>query len=198
MMTKFTALLVGSLSVFPLVCFQTPPAPPASQGLEPEWDVRKNLKDLSAGVKRLKPLLDQVKPQEWVAKGAPQAYIGQARAAQTELGYLIQSVENLEREPEKMSAALDTIFRMEHLDAILGSLIEGIRRYQNPSVGDLLAGVLAEDSNYREKLRQYVVDLAKDKELQFKVMNEEAQRCRGILLRQPLPPAKSGKKAVKK
>jgi hypothetical protein len=149
-------------------------------------------------VKRLKPLLDQVKPQEWIAKGAPEAYVAQTKSAQAELNYLIQSAETLQGDPEKMSAALDTIFRMDSLEAILGSLIQGIRRYQNPAMGDLLAGVIAEDANCRNKLRQYVLDLAKDKELQFKVMNEEAQRCRGVLLRQPLPSRRPGKKAEQK
>ena len=168
------------------------------KGLQPAWDVRKDLATLVTGVQRLKSVLDQVKPQGWIAKGAPQAYVGQARSAQAEVGYLIQSVQTLEQEPEKLSAALDAIFRMENLDAILGSLIQGIRRYQDPAVGDRLAGVIAQNDNYREKLRQYVIDLAKDREAEFKVMNEEAQRCRAEMLRQPPAPAKSSKKTEKK
>jgi uncharacterized membrane protein YccC len=168
------------------------------KGLQPEWDVRKDLANLAAAVQRLKPVLDQVKAQEWMAKGAPQAYVGQARSAQAEVGYLIQSVQTLQQEPDKLSAALDAIFRMENLEAILGSLIQGIRRYQDPAVGDRLAGVVAQNANYREKLRQYVMDLAKDQEAEFKVMNEETQRCRAALLKQPPAPAKSVKKTEKK
>jgi hypothetical protein len=165
-----------------------------SQGLETEWDIRKDLTDLAAGVKRIKPILDEVKPQDWIAKGAPEAYVGQAKSAQAQVNYLILSTQALSRDPEALSAGLDTIFRMESLEAILNSLIQGARRYQNPRVGDSLAGVIAQNARNREKLREYVVDLAKDKENQLKVMNEEAQRCRGVLLRQPAAPAKAGKK----
>jgi hypothetical protein len=191
MFTTCCALLVAFLAASPALFGQARPAP---AGLQPEWDARQDLAALATAVNRFEPLLDKLHPKEWTSKGAPQAYVDQYNQAQAELGYLLQSVAALEREPEKMSAALDTIFRMESLEAILGSLIQGVRKYQNPKTGDLMAGVIADNDSRRERLRQYVLDLVKDKEAQFKVMNEEAQRCRATVLRQPLPPAKSGKK----
>jgi len=48
-----------------------------SDGLPPEWEVRKDLDSLVDQTRRLKPLLDAVKPAEWLRKGAPAAYEGQ-------------------------------------------------------------------------------------------------------------------------
>ena len=40
-------------------------------GVSAEWDISKTVATLSDQVARLKPILDQLTPQEWVAKGAP-------------------------------------------------------------------------------------------------------------------------------
>jgi len=61
--------------------------------------------------------------------------------------------------PERMTTALDTFFRMESVDAMLRSVVAGIRKYQNPAVAELLAGLIADTSTDRDKLRQYLVDL---------------------------------------
>ena len=66
----------------------------------------------------------------------------------------------------------------------LNSLVDGVRHYQNPAIGDLLMGVLAENSSNRDKLRQYITDLANTKEQEFKIVDQEAQRCRGVLTHQ--------------
>ena len=54
-------------------------------------------------------------------------------------------------------------------------------------MGDLLIGVLAENSSNRDKLRQYITDLAVTKEQEFQIVDKEAQRCRGVLSHQPAP-----------
>jgi hypothetical protein len=51
----------------------------------------------------------------------------------------------------------------------------------------LLIGVAAENSANRDKLRQYITDLAATKEQEFEVADREAQRCRGTL-NKPAPP----------
>jgi hypothetical protein len=58
-------------------------------------------------------------------------------------------------------------------------------------VGDLLMGVLGENANNRDKLRQYITDLAADKEEEFQVVDKEAQRCRGQVSRTPVTPKKT-------
>ena len=154
-------------------------------GLAPEWDVETSLTALSAQAQRLKPILDQEKPQEWVAKGAPAAYQRQLQSTQNELTYLTGAIQKLSAKPEKLTLALETLFRMQALETFLGSLAEGIRKYQNPALADLLMGVQSENWNNREKLRQYIVDLATTQEQQLQVMDQETQRCRLFLSRQP-------------
>jgi hypothetical protein len=75
-------------------------------------------------------------------------------------------------------------FRVQSLDQMAESLNAGIRRYQSPELADLIRERLSGTSAVREKIRQYIVLLAAVKEGQFKVMDEEAQRCRGALSRQ--------------
>lgn len=177
-----------SIVLFISFCFasvgrcQAPAAP--QQGLTTEWDVKALLVSLSKQTERLKPILEQLNPQEWVANGAPQGYVTQWKSAKDELGYLVGSAQNLEKQPERLTLALETYFRMQALDSTLNSLADGVRKYRNPAVADLMKGIMTENSNNREKLRLYIVDLAKTQEQEFKVVDEEAQRCRGMLGRQ--------------
>ncbi len=83
----------------------------------------------------MKPIIDQVKPETWVAKGAPKAYVTQWTTAQAELKYLLSSSEALSKQPERLPLALDTYFRMQALESTLSSVTEGIRKYQNPGPG---------------------------------------------------------------
>jgi hypothetical protein len=161
--------------------------PAQNTGVQAGWDVSQMLDSLSAQAKRLKPILDQLTPQEWIAKGAPDTYVAQWKGAENELGYLVDSAKLLAQSPERLTLALDTYFRMQSLEQRLGSLVEGVRHYQNPAVGDLMFGVLAENSANRDKLRQYITDLAATKEQEFKIVDQEAQRCRTNLSRQPAP-----------
>jgi hypothetical protein len=163
--------------------------PPAQAGVQAEWDISQTLDALSAQARRLKPILDQLTPQQWVSKGAPDTYVKQWKSSQDELGYLVDSAKTLVKQPERLTAALETYFRMQSLEMQLRSLADGVRNYQNPAIGDLLIGVLAENSSNRDKLRQYITDLAVTKEQEFKIADQEAQRCRGVLSRQPSKPA---------
>jgi hypothetical protein len=126
-----------------------------------------------------------VKTDGMVANGAPQTYIQQWNGAQKELQYLLTSIDSLSKQPERVPLALDTYFRMESIQATLGSVFEGIRKYQNPALAELLQGVVNENSTNREGLRQYIQDLAMEKEQEYQVIDKEAQRCRGMLLNQP-------------
>jgi len=161
------------------------PALAQNAGVQAGWDISQTLDSLSTTAKRLKPILDQLTPEQWVPKGAPDTYIAQRKGAENELGYLVDSAKALEGAPERLPLALDTYFRMQALESRLNSLVEGVRNYQNPAVADLLFGVLAENSANRDKLRQYITDLAATKEQEFKIVDQEAQRCRTNLSRQP-------------
>jgi hypothetical protein len=154
-------------------------------GVSAEWDISTSVDALSAQAKRLKPILDQLTPQDWVAKGAPETYVQQWKGAENELGYLVDSAKALEKQPERLTLALDAYFRLQSLEMRLNSLVDGVRNYQNPAIGDLLMGVLAENSANRDKLRQYITDLASTKEQEFQIVDKEAQRCRAVLEHQP-------------
>ena len=83
---------------------------------------------------------------------------------------------------------------MQAMESTFGSVIEGIRKYQNPAIADLLQGVINENSANRDKFRQFVTDLATQKEQEFQVVDKEAQRCRGVLMKQPAGTAREKRK----
>jgi hypothetical protein len=156
---------------------------PAQKGIPEDWDVRTMVQNLKIQTQHIKPVLDQIHPETWIAKGAPQAYIAQWKSASAELTYLLQASDAFSKQPDRLPLALDTYFRMQSLDSMLGSLIEGIRKYQNPAVGDLIQGIMAENGSNREHLREYIRELATEKEQEFQIADKEAQRCRGSLMR---------------
>ena len=159
-------------------------------GVPTEWDVQKLVQEMAAQSGRMLPLIEQIRPKEWVTRGASDTYVQQWDAAHSQAASLKLSVDNLVREPARLTAALDSYFRMQNLETVLTSLIEGVRKYQNPALADLLRGVMSENSVSRQQLRQYLVDLAAIKEDEFKVMDREAQRCREAISGQAATPIK--------
>jgi hypothetical protein len=161
-------------------------SPAQAQGVSAPWDISQTLSSLAEQTQRLTPLLEQLTPQQWEAKGAPAAYTSQWRNARSEVGYLLAAAQTLRKQPEKLTLALETLFRLQAVESQVSSLVDGVRRYQNPAVGDLLVSTVAANSANRDQLRQYVTDLAQTKEQEFRIVDGEAQRCRGMLMRQPL------------
>jgi len=176
------------------------------QGVSAPWDISQTVAALAAQAERLKPVLEQLTPEQWQSKGAPATYVTQWRAAQDEVGYVLRAADALGKQPDKLSLAFETYFRMQAVEAQINSLVEGVRRYQNPAVGDLMISVMAANSTNRDQLRQYITDLAETKEQEFQIADKEAQRCRGMLVRQaparpaaaPKPPAASPSKTETK
>jgi hypothetical protein len=169
------------------------PAPQAQatdQGVASEWDIRKLLDALSQQAEHLKPIIDQVQPAEWQSKGASATYLAQWDAAQAQLKFLLASTDAFSRQPERLPLGLDAYFRMQAMESTLGSLVEGVRKYQNPALASVMQTVVAENSTNRDRLRQYLQDLATQKEQEFEVADREAQRCRAALLQQPSPKTK--------
>jgi hypothetical protein len=80
---------------------------------------------------------------------------------------------------------LELLFRIRALESMLGSLGDGLRKYQNPPMADLLNAAVAENLANRDRLQQYVMELATEKEQEFRVADQEAQRCRQSISRQP-------------
>ncbi len=157
----------------------------AQGGVTPPWGIQPTLRSLASETARLRPLLEQINPAEWVNKGAPEAYVAQHGSLKAELGYLTAKLGELEKDPERMTPTLETYFRLQAVESLLNSMSEGVRRYQNPALADLVLGVISESENNRSRLRSYLVELVSTKEHELRIMDGEAQRCRGMILKQP-------------
>ena len=177
---------------------QSPP-PQASQpntdaGIETPWDARKLLFELNTRNQQLKPLLESIDPQAWYdQKGASGAYISQWHTAQDQLKYAEISVQKLSLDTESIAACLDAYFRMEALESTERSLLEGARKYGERSIAEQLDQLIARNFNDRERFRTYMVDLSVNKEHLFKIADQEAQRCRGMISKEAPPAAKKPK-----
>jgi hypothetical protein len=182
---KFASTLCLFLAPVAVALGQTSGQPTAQPGVASEWDARRLIEALSAQEQHLKPIIDQVQPKNWVAKGASETYIAQWNNVEMQLKYLLSSTDAFSRQPERLPLGLDTYFRMQAMESTFGSLTEGVRKYQNPALASIMQSVIAENSTNRDRLRQYLQDLAKQKEEEFQVADREAQRCRAALLQQP-------------
>ncbi|MCX6606017.1 MAG: hypothetical protein NTV52_20830 [Acidobacteria bacterium] len=154
-------------------------------GLPPEWETRKQLSAMVANANRLDPILAQLHPEAWKEAGAPDAYVQQLQSTRRALQFLQVSADRLSKDPNRVTYAMDTYFRLQTMEQMLGSLATGVRRYQNPAIGDLLSGIANENAANREFLEQYLKDLAAVREAEIQIADAEAQRCRGILSKQP-------------
>jgi CHASE3 domain sensor protein len=139
----------------------------------------------------LLPALNQIDARSWVDQGASETYAEQLQAAKDQTQSLADGARALAKNPERLPAALELYFRMQGIDAMLASVEEGMRKYQNPASAQALASLQAETGANRDRLQRYVVSLAAEREQELHVMDQEAQRCRGTLT---APPSKSGKK----
>lgn len=175
-----------------------PQAGSQNAGLPPEWALQESLNSLLSATQKLLPLVQEAKPEEWTAKGAPDAYQSQRKSVVDEIGFISRSAGELGAEPERLTLAIETYFRAQSLHALVISFNEGVRRYQDPALADLISGAVTATSAGREKLRDYIVQLAGAKEQQLKVMDQEAQRCRALLAKQPPAKKTAGKKVEPK
>jgi hypothetical protein len=165
-------------------------------GIAPAWDVQSTLKQLVSQVEQYKGVVDKLRIQDWIQKGAPDAYLRQQQVVKTEVGYLDVVSNRLSAQPEKLSLALDALFRLQSLEILTASLSEGATRYQDKAVGDQLSSLISQNSNTRTQLRQYVMDLSVNKEKEYDIVEREAQRCQATLNR-PVTPAPAPARTVK-
>jgi hypothetical protein len=162
-------------------------------GYSAPWDVAKLTAALVDEAKRLQPIVAQADPQQWKDSSAGKNYQPQWKSAQNLIQYFTGAAESLSKQPEKLPLGLETYFRMEAMQVTLASLADGIRRHDNPAKAEVLQLVMTDNSNNRERLKQYLMDLANAKEQEFQVADHEAQRCRGNISRQVPPSADQSK-----
>jgi hypothetical protein len=169
------------------LCAQAPAPNVQTNGLQPDWDVGVILQEISAHATRLLPALDRIDAKAWVEKGASETYAAQLQSSKDQARALADGARTLARNPEKLSACLELYFRIQGLDQMIGSLVEGARKYQDAASADKLAILSAENGTNRGRLQTYIVNLATEREQACAVMDREAQRCRGIMATQPPP-----------
>ena len=176
-----------------VVAYAQTPSATGSTGLEPAWDIAVIVQEIGANAAALGPALDKVDAKGWMAKGAPDAYAQQLDSSKQQARAIADGASALAKNPEKLSASLELFFRMESLETMLGSIEDGIRKYQGAALAQSLAALYAEGGANRQRFRQYIVNLATQREQQFEVMDREAQRCRATF-NAPPPPPKTGRK----
>lgn len=149
------------------------------------WDDSPRAADLAERIARLKPLLNQLVPEDWAARGADVTYVYQWRTAQEELAGLAAVAAQFDLQPKKLTLALDTYFRLQSLEWRVESLAEGARKYQSPAIADEIANVLRGNSANRDALRVYITDAAASQEQELTVVTQDAQGCRTELSQIP-------------
>jgi hypothetical protein len=205
---RFPPALFAVLTAVAIACWfglsaqqQTPVAVPADT--TPVAPVPMDPGDVSAAAKsiaersaHLKPMLDEVHPPEWVAKGAPETYVSQwnslkeqNQAIASDMAVIARNAEAKQNDAVQaatLGPLLQALFRVHRFDGDLEGLRGAIRRYQNPALADLIESVAEGGERGVETLQRYAVQLAADKDRQLDVVDKEAQRCRALLAAQPV------------
>ncbi len=195
-MTRVFALLLICAPTWRCAAQQPPAAlskqqAQAENGLENPWDVRNIIGAIDKDAAKLRPLLAQMNPQQWYdQKGAPSTYILQLQTAQRQVNDVDITTKMLSQKTEDLALALDEYFRLEALDVSARSLAEGARKYGPRGQADQLDALIASNFTSRERFRDYLKDLAVSTQQNFKIADEEAQRCRGIISKEPPPASK--------
>src|SRR5260221_2362589 len=96
---------------------------PAQQpGMQNEWDIHQTLAAIALHADRLTPFVDQIQPEKWLAAGAPQAYVAQAKTCRNEVRGVASASREVSRNPEKLTGAPELLFRIRTLARRLGPL----------------------------------------------------------------------------
>ncbi|MCU0228297.1 MAG: hypothetical protein MUF01_11715 [Bryobacterales bacterium] len=147
-------------------------------GVAAEWNTRESIVAMATRLGEVKPILEQLKPEQWVAKGAPEAYVQQLESTREELRGVEWSLERLAAKPEKLSLVVDAYLRVQSFRGKVTSINEAVRRYQNPAIAELLDAYFTDSAASQIQLQTYLRDLSELKEAELEVMESEAQRCR--------------------
>jgi hypothetical protein len=144
---------------------------------------------------RLQPMLDQLHPSDWVAKGAADTYVAQWNSLVEQFRNVEVDMGSLAQHPGHLAETMKALFRLQSTHAVLDSLMGGTRKYQNPALADVIESVASENTGDVDRVERYLVQIALDKEEQLSVVDHEAQRCRATLSSQPAQPARATKKS---
>src|SRR5208283_3112987 len=166
------------------------PLPPQPAGLLNPWEIAPVLDEISAHGVRMAEALGRIDVRPWIQRGASETYLEQWQSATVQARALADTAGALSHNPEKLSAGLDVLFRIQALETMTGSLERAMRKYQTPGGAAALVALSAENDANRLRLERYLVSLAADLEQRVKVMDSEAQRCRAVLVAPSQPSRK--------
>jgi hypothetical protein len=187
-------LAPGFLCCYAFLCCATFCQLATAQQSTPDPQIVAAFNGISAHAARMEPMLQQLKPDDWVAKGAPDTYVTQFNSAIEQMHAIQSEMSALAQHPEQMTECMKALFRVQSSHRALISLMEGLRRWQNPALAELIESVAAEDRTDLDLVEQYVLQLATEKDQQYAVVDSEAQRCRATLSRQPADTPKPNKR----
>jgi len=154
---------------------------PQAAGILNPWEIAPVMDEISAHGARLAEALGHINVRPWIDRGASETYLEQWQSATEQAKTLADTAGALARNPERLSAGLDVLFRIQALETMTGSLEQAMRKYQTPAAAAALAALSAENGANRSRLERYLVNLAADQEQQLLVMDSEAQRCRALV-----------------
>ncbi len=192
-MRLFFATLILVSGVFAQQLFAQQPAN-SSQSMNDD-EVAAIFNRISQRAARLEPMLDQLHPNDWIAKGAPDTYLAQWNSIRQQYTAIQSDLSDLSQHPDRLEDSMKVLFRIQATNTALGSLMGGLRKYQNPALADLIESVAAEAGGDVNRFQQHLLELADAKEQQYTVVDREAQRCRATLSRQPVVPSAAGRKS---
>ncbi len=154
------------------------------------WEIAPVLEGISAHGARLTNALARINVRRWIERGASETYVEQWQSATEQARALSITAGALSHNPERLSAGLDVLFRIQAVETMVGSLEQAMRKFQTPADAAALAALSAENGANRSRLERYLVSLAADREQQLQVMDSEAQRCRAALVAPTQAPRK--------
>jgi hypothetical protein len=186
----FALVLVAFVSCwFAVRAQQQPVPPPQAIVIAPDYLDTSQVADFAGQIsqrsQKLKPMFQEVQPADWVAKGAPDAYIAQWQSLSEQNNAIVNDMAGITQTPEGLQQLLTALFRVHRFDGDLAVLLTAVRRYQTPPMADRLNSAVIGDQSAVDKLQQYALSLANEKEQRLAIEDSEAQRCRSQLAGQP-------------
>ncbi len=175
-------LAVGAALIFPVI------GAAQDEGTPPSWEIREMAEDIVKNAATGQKLLAELRPEEWLQNGAPEAYIEQLATLRADLENAALSAQSLSREPERLSYAVDTFLWLDRADSLLGSIAAGARNYYNGAVADLLDSARGRNVGNIASLKGYMRQLAVGLETSLRIAHGEAQRCRASVAGQANQP----------
>src|SRR5215475_4116793 len=110
---------------------QTAPASRPVSSLETPWEIKPVLEEIAIHAARLETALDHLNARAWAKKGASDTYMAQLESGKQQARALGSEAYGLTVNPEKLSAALQVLFRIQGLETMVASLQDAVQKYQS-------------------------------------------------------------------